>query len=95
MEERRKRSHVDWFEMNIYEMQELIISSDLDAHMSNLMRTYTQSSAKEEPNNSELYHLMNKVKANHLIFTRLQRNAFKYLFEKGMVFTVEAGKYVY
>ena len=41
MEERRKRSHVDWFEMNIYEMQELIVSSDLDAHMSNLMRTYT------------------------------------------------------
>ena len=38
---------------------------------------------------------MNKIKANHLIFTRLQRAAFKYLFDKGMVFYVEAGKYVY
>lgn len=38
---------------------------------------------------------MNKIKANHLIFTRLQRIAFKWLFDKGMVFFVEAGKYVY
>ena len=38
---------------------------------------------------------MNKIKANHLIFTRLQRSAFKHLFDKGMVFFVEAGKYVY
>ena len=38
---------------------------------------------------------MNKIKANHLIFTRLQRGAFKYLFDKGMVFYVDAGKYVY
>ena len=81
--------------MNIYEMMELIISSDLDRHMSGLMRQYTSSSAKTEPNNAEIYHIMNKIKANHLIFTRLQRNAFKYLFEKGLVFTVEAGKYIY
>ena len=38
---------------------------------------------------------MNKIKANHLIFTRLQRNSFKFLFDRGLVFIVEAGKYVY
>lgn len=38
---------------------------------------------------------MNKIKANHLIFTRLQRNAFKYLFDRGMIFTVDAGKFAY
>ena len=81
--------------MNIYEMFELILKSDLDKHMSDLMRQYKKASTTTEPNNAELYHVMNKIKANHLIFTRIQRNAFKYLFDKGMVFFVEAGKSVY
>mmetsp|Transcript_14479 Transcript_14479/g.18279 ORF Transcript_14479/g.18279 Transcript_14479/m.18279 type:complete len:144 (+) Transcript_14479:177-608(+) len=42
-----------------------------------------------------MYHIINKIKANHLIFTRIQRNSFKYLFDKGMIFNVEAGRQVY
>lgn len=38
---------------------------------------------------------MNKIKANHLAFTRIQRNSFKYIFDKGIIFTVEAGKLAY
>jgi len=38
---------------------------------------------------------MNKIKANHLVFTKIQRNAFKYLFDKGIIFTIEQGKYIY
>ena len=81
--------------MNIFEMYDMILKSDLDKHMSDLMRQYKKISSSVEPNNAELYHVMNKIKANHLIFTRIQRNAFKYLFDKGMVFYVDANKYVY
>ena len=98
IEERRKRSYVEWFGMNIFEMMELVVSTDLDRHMSELIRQYqkaTQDGQDNTNNASELYHILNKIKANHLVFTRLQRNAFKYLFDKGMIFMVEAGRYVY
>lgn len=53
------------------------------------MRQYTKASSSVEPNSSEIYHIMNKIKANHLVFTKIQRNAFKYLFDKGIIFTIE------
>ena len=81
--------------MTITEIMELIQHSDLDKHMSDLVKIYQTASKAVTPNASEIYHALNKIKANHLIFTRLSRNAFKFLFEKGMIFTVEAGKYVY
>ena len=81
--------------MNISEMVELVQSTDLDRHMSELVKQYQKANHEGEPNNAELYHILNKIKANHLVFTRMQRNAFKYLFDKGMIFMVEAGRYVY
>jgi hypothetical protein len=74
--------------MRIEAMMDLIVSTDLDRHLSELMRNYLTAGKSKEPNNAELYHIMNKIKANHLIFTRLQRNSFKHLFDKGLVFTV-------
>ena len=73
----------------------MINETELDKHMGELAREFSKASSTVQPNNSEIYHLMNKIKANHLIFTRLQRSAFKYLFDKGLVFFVEPGKYVY
>ena len=95
IEEKRRRSYIEWFDMDVAAMLDVIVSSDLDSHMSGLIRQYQKSNAGTEPNNQEIYHIMNKIKANHLIFTRLTRNAFKHLFDKGMIFTVEAGKYLY
>ena len=73
----------------------MITETELDKHMGELCREYAKASSTVQPNNQEIYHLMNKIKANHLIFTRLQRSAFKYLFDRGLVFFVDAGKYVY
>ena len=95
LEQKRRRNYVAWYDMRLEAMMDLIISTDLDAHISELMRKYLTCSKSSEPNNAELYHIMNKIKANHLIFTRLQRNSFKHLFDKGLVFTVQAGNYVY
>ena len=95
IEEKRRRNYIEWFDMTITEIMELIQHSDLDKHMSDLVKIYQTASKAVTPNASEIYHALNKIKANHLIFTRLSRNAFKFLFEKGMIFTVEAGKYVY
>ena len=73
----------------------MINETELDKHMGELAREFSKASSTVWPNNSEIYHLMNKIKANHLIFTRFQRSAYKYLFDKGLVFFVDAGKYVY
>lgn len=95
IEDRRRRTYIEWFDMDTTELMDLIQNSDLDKHMSELVTGYQKASKSVTPNASEIYHVMNKIKANHLVFTRLSRNAFKHLFDKGMIFTVEADKYVY
>ena len=45
IEEKRKRSYVEWFDMTIQEMMEMIIQTDLDKHMSELMRQYQKASS--------------------------------------------------
>ena len=40
IEERRKRSHMEWFGMNIFQMMELIVNTDLDKHLSGLIKQY-------------------------------------------------------
>ena len=63
--------------------------------MSGWMRDYINEHKKQEPNNAEVYAVLNKIKANHFIFIHFQRNSFKWLFDKGMVMHIEAGKHVY
>ena len=38
IEEKRRRSYIEWFDMDVDAMLEVIVSSDLDSHMSGLIR---------------------------------------------------------
>ena len=40
LEQKRRRNYIEWFDMRIEAMMDLIISSDLDKHMSDLLRSY-------------------------------------------------------
>ena len=66
-------------------------------HINDLTREYQKlrKSGQIDKPNGDVYHILNKIKANHLIFRKLQRNTFKFLLDKGLLFTVEAGKTVY
>lgn len=67
--ERLKRTHLPWFGMPLYDLMELIKNTELDEHMTTLVQEYQTLS--KTGNELDVYHVVNKIKANHLVFTKL------------------------